>query len=67
MIWFPKSGCPVLANLAYVSSNFNCCDPPIMCNTYYMFTHTKLLHFIGCIDIGGALLDFLERCAKWHL
>jgi hypothetical protein len=44
MIQFPKPDCPVLADLAYVSPNFNYCDPPIMCITYYMFTHTKLLH-----------------------
>jgi hypothetical protein len=34
----------VLTDLAYVSPNFNCCDPPVMCITYYMFTHIKLLH-----------------------
>jgi hypothetical protein len=44
MIQFPKLDCPVLADLAYVSSNFNYCDLSIMCITYYIFTHTKLLH-----------------------
>jgi hypothetical protein len=32
-----------------------------------MFTHTKIVALIGCIDIVEALLDFLEKCAKWHL
>jgi hypothetical protein len=63
MIRFPKSDCPVLADLPYVSPNFNCYDPLVMYITYYMFTH-KIVALIGCIDIGGALLDFLERCAK---
>jgi hypothetical protein len=27
----------------------------------------KIVVLIGCIDTGGALLDFLEKCAKWHL
>jgi hypothetical protein len=44
MIRFPKLDCPVLVDLAYVSSDFNCCDPLVMCITYYMLTHTKLLH-----------------------
>jgi hypothetical protein len=44
MIQFPKLDCSVLADLAYASLNFNCRDPPIMCITYYMFTHTKLLY-----------------------
>jgi hypothetical protein len=66
MIRFPKPDYLVLADLAYVALNFNCCDPPVMCITYYMFTH-KIVALIECIDIGGALLDFLERCAKWHL
>jgi hypothetical protein len=46
-----KTGDPVsqtklsdLADLAYVSPNFNCYDPPVMCIMYYMFIHTKLLH-----------------------
>jgi hypothetical protein len=30
--------------------------------------HTyKIVALIGCIDLGGALFDFLEKCAKWHL
>jgi hypothetical protein len=28
-----KLDCPVLADLAYVSPNFNRCDPPVMCIT----------------------------------
>jgi hypothetical protein len=44
MIRFLKPDSSILADLAYVSLNFNCCDPPIMCIMYYMFTHTKLLH-----------------------
>jgi hypothetical protein len=44
MIQFSKSDCPVLADLSYISPNFNCCDPPVMYITYYMFTYTKLLH-----------------------
>jgi hypothetical protein len=32
----------------------------------HVHTH-KIVVLIGCIDIGAALLDFLERCAKWHL
>jgi hypothetical protein len=31
-----------------------------------MFTHIFVAP-LGCIDIGGALLNFLENCAKWHL
>jgi hypothetical protein len=31
-----------------------------------LFTHI-IVAPTGCIDIGGALLDFLEKCAKWHL
>jgi hypothetical protein len=38
-----QTGLPILTDLAYVSPNFNCYDPPVMCITYYMFTHTKLL------------------------
>jgi hypothetical protein len=43
---------------------FNCCDPLVICISYYMLTLTFVaLH--GCIYIpGGALLDFLEKCAK---
>jgi hypothetical protein len=33
MIRFLKPDCPILADLAYVSPNFNCCDPPVMCIT----------------------------------
>jgi hypothetical protein len=32
----------------------------------HVHTH-KIVTLIGCIDIGGALLDLLEKCAKWHL
>jgi hypothetical protein len=32
----------------------------------YVHTH-KFVALIRCIDIGGALLDFLEKCTKWHL
>jgi hypothetical protein len=46
MIRFLKPDCPVSADLAYVSPNFNCYDPPVMCITYYMFTDTKLLHLL---------------------
>jgi hypothetical protein len=31
-----------------------------------MFTHTFIAP-LGCGDIEGALLDFLEKYAKWHL
>jgi hypothetical protein len=35
---------------------------------HVLHIHTyKIIALIECIDIGGALLDFLERCAKWHL
>jgi hypothetical protein len=44
MVRFPNLDCPVLTDLAYVSPNFNCYDPPVMCITYYVFTHIKLLH-----------------------
>jgi hypothetical protein len=54
MIWFLKTDYPVLTDLAYISLNFNCYD----------HSGNKIVALIGCIDIGGSLLDFLERCAK---
>jgi hypothetical protein len=59
MIRFPKPDCPILADLPYVSPNFNCYDPPVMYITYYMFTH-KIVALIGCIDIGGLSWIFLK-------
>jgi hypothetical protein len=31
-----------------------------------MFAHTFVAP-LRCIDIGRVLLDFLEKCVKWHL
>jgi hypothetical protein len=51
MIQFLKPDRSVLTDLAYVSSNLsNQAD--------------KIVALIRCIDIGGALLDFLEKYAK---
>jgi hypothetical protein len=47
-------------------SQFDFCEPPIICITYYLFTHTFIAH-LKCMHIGGALMDFLKKCAKWHL
>jgi hypothetical protein len=44
-------------------SCFNCCEPLVICITYYLFTHTFVPPH-ECINIEGALLDFLEKCAK---
>jgi hypothetical protein len=44
-------------------SCFNFYEALIMCITYYLFTHI-FVEPLGCIDIRGALLDFLEKCAK---
>jgi hypothetical protein len=32
----------------------------------HVHTH-KIVALIGCIDIGGVLLDFLKKYVKWHL
>jgi hypothetical protein len=63
MIRFPKPDCPSLIDLAYVSPNFNYSDLPIMHHVLHVLTH-KIVALIGCINIGGAPLDFLEKCAK---
>jgi hypothetical protein len=34
------------------------------CASQITCSHTFVAH-LGCIDIGE-LLDFLEKCAKWH-
>jgi hypothetical protein len=47
-------------------SCFNCCDSLVMCITYYLFTHT-IVAPLGCVHVGGALLDFLKKCTKWYL
>jgi hypothetical protein len=68
-IRFIKSDGPVLADRAFLvlcSSSPRCCDSLIMYNTYHLFTHI-IIAPPRCIHIGGALLDFLEKCAKWHL
>jgi hypothetical protein len=65
MVWFSEPDCPVLADRTYASLNLNCSEPHVMCITNYLFTHTFVVH-LECIHIGGALLDFLEKCVKWH-
>jgi hypothetical protein len=66
MVRFVNSDYPALADFAYVS--------PILfvvillsCASHNSCSHTQIVAHIGCIHIGGALLDFLEKCAKWHL
>jgi hypothetical protein len=66
MVRFAKLDCLVLIDLAYVS--------PILfvvillsCAAHNSCCHTQIVAHIRCIHIGGALLDFLEKCAKWHL
>jgi hypothetical protein len=66
MVWFAKPDCPVLVNLAYVS--------PILFivillsyASHNLCSHTQIIAHIGCIHIGEALFDFLEKCAKWHI
>jgi hypothetical protein len=43
--------------------SFNFSELLIICITYYLFTHTFVAP-LGCTDIGGALLDFHEKCAN---
>jgi hypothetical protein len=66
MVRFAKPDCPILVDLAFVS--------PILfvvillsCASYNSCSHTQIIAHIGCIHIGGALLAFLEKYAKWHL
>jgi hypothetical protein len=66
MVQFAKLDCPVLADLTYVS--------PILfvvillsCVSHNSCSHTQIVAHNGCIHIGGALLDFLKKCVKWHL
>jgi hypothetical protein len=42
---------------------FNFCKPLVMCITFYFFTHT-FVSPLRCIDIGGGILDFLEKSVK---
>jgi hypothetical protein len=60
-IQFSKPECLILTdNICF--SCFNCCEPLVMCITYYLFTHiccTPRMH-----RYRGALLDFFEKCAK---
>jgi hypothetical protein len=44
-------------------SCFKSCEPLVICIMYYMFTHTFVVP-LGCIDIEGALLDFLKKLCK---
>jgi hypothetical protein len=66
MVRFTKPDYQVLTNLAYVS--------PILfvmillsCASNNSCSHTQIIAHIRCIHMGGALLDFLEKCVKWHL
>jgi hypothetical protein len=65
LILLAKPDYLVLADKTYDSFSLNCCEPLVMCITYYLFTWT-IVAPLGCIDIG-VILDFLEKCAKCHL
>jgi hypothetical protein len=36
----------------------------LSCASHNTCSHTQIVAHIGCIDIGGALLEFLEKCAN---
>jgi hypothetical protein len=66
MLQFAKPDAPVLVDRTYDSLDLIFCEPLVICIIKYIFTRTFVAP-LRCIDIGGALLDFLEKCAKWHL
>jgi hypothetical protein len=66
MFWFFKLDYPVLADRACVSLALIFSEPLVIYIMYYLFTHSFVAP-LGRIHIGLALLDFLEKYAKWHL
>jgi hypothetical protein len=61
-----QTGLPNFGRQNIYFSCFNFCELLIMCIMYYLFTNI-IIAPTGCIYIGGALLNFLDKCAKWHL
>jgi hypothetical protein len=66
MLSLEKPDCLILANLAYVSLILFVVIL-LSCASHNSCSHTQIVAQIRCIHIGGALLDFLEKCVKWHL
>jgi hypothetical protein len=71
MFWFywfclAKSDGPVLTELAYI---FLILFVVILqsCASHNSCSHTQIVTHIGCIHIGGTLLNFLEKRVKWNL
>jgi hypothetical protein len=61
-----QTGLPGFVRQNICFSCFNFCELLVMCIMNYLFTHTFVAP-LGCIDIGEALLDFLEKSVKCHL
>jgi hypothetical protein len=63
---FAKLDCLVLVDRTYASLNLIFVNH-LSCASYITCSsHTFVAH-LECIHIGGTLLDFHEKCAKWHL
>jgi hypothetical protein len=57
MVRFAKPDCPVLVDLAYVSS-FLFVMILLSCASHNSSSHTQIIAHIGCIHIGGNSLGF---------
>jgi hypothetical protein len=66
MFQFVKPDCSILIDIAYVSIILFVVIL-LSCASHNSCSHRQIIARIRCIHIGGSLLDFLKKCAKWHL